>query len=98
MAIHLDQCIAKATCALVGAEDIPDFQKELLTIPANCGGWSLPALNLIKECAFVGGSAATLCIHLWDIPTNHTHAFMTKRTKEIEKATQTLSGTLGIDI
>ena len=95
---HLDQCILNATCALVGAEDIPDFQKALLTIPAKCGGWSLPALNLINECAFVGGSAATPCIHLWDIPTKYTHGFMAKRTREIEKATQKRSETLGIDI
>ena len=37
LATHLDQCITNATCTLVGAEDIPEFQKELLTIPANCG-------------------------------------------------------------
>ena len=98
MAIHLDQCTTKATCALVGAEDIPEFQKELLTIPAKCGGWSLPALDLVKECAFMGGSAATPCIHLWDIPSKYTHAFMTKRTRETERATQTLSETHGVDI
>ena len=98
MATHLDQCITNAICALVGAEDIPEFQKELLTIPANSGGWSLPALNLSKECAFIGGSAATPCIHLWDIPTTYTHGFMANRTKEIERATQNLSEALGIDI
>jgi hypothetical protein len=43
MATHLDQCITKATCALVGAEDAPDFQKELLTTPANCGGVEPPS-------------------------------------------------------
>ena len=59
MASYLDQCIANATCALVGAEDIPPFQKDLLTIPANSGGWGLPALGLIKECVFIGGAAAT---------------------------------------
>jgi hypothetical protein len=59
MATHLDQCIVNATCALVGVEDIPQLQKELLTIPANNGGWSLPALALIKECAYIGGAAAT---------------------------------------
>ena len=30
MATHLDQCITRATCALVGAEDIPDRQRDLL--------------------------------------------------------------------
>ena len=95
---HLDNCILNATCALVGAEDIPDFQKELLTSPAKCGGWSLPALNLIKECAFVGGSAATPCIQLWDIPNKYTHDFMAKRTREIEKAIQNLSEAQGINI
>jgi len=68
LATHLDQCTLKATCARVGAEDIPDFHKELLTIPTKYGGWSLPALDLIKECAFVGGAAATPGIQQWGIP------------------------------
>ena len=59
MATYLGQCVASATCALVGAEDIPRFQRELLTIPANSGGWGLPALGIIKECAYIGGAAAT---------------------------------------
>ena len=42
MARHLDQCIANTTCALVGAADIPPFQKELLPIPVNSGGWGFP--------------------------------------------------------
>ena len=98
MATHLDQCIMKATCALVGADDIPDFPKELLTIPAKYGGWSLPALDLIKECAFVGGAAAPPGIKHWDIPEKYTHAFMHKRVSEIEKAIQKLAETQGIDI
>ena len=98
MATHLDQCITKATCALVGAEDIPDLQRGLLTIPAKYGGWSLPALDLIKECAFVGGAAATPGIQEWGIPEKYTQAFMHKRTSEIEKAITKLSEIHGINI
>ena len=72
MATYLDQCVASATCALVGAEDIPHFQRELLTIPANSGGWGLPALGIIKECAYIGGAAATPRIQPWEIPTKYT--------------------------
>ena len=59
LATHLDQCIVNATCTLIGVEDTPQLQKELLTIPASNGGWSLPALALLKECAYIGGAAAT---------------------------------------
>ena len=56
MAKYLDQCIANATWSLVGAEDIPPFQRELLTIPANRGGWGLPrtganqGMRLYRRC------------------------------------------------
>jgi hypothetical protein len=88
LATHLDQCVANATCALVGVEDIPQFQKELLTIPANNGGWGLPALGRIKECAYIGGAAATPNIQPWEIPAKHTKNFVDLRTKEVEQAIQ----------
>ena len=49
----------EATCALMGIEELPEIQKNLLTIPASQGGWGLPALETIQECAFIGGVAAT---------------------------------------
>ena len=98
LATHLDQCIANATCALVGVEDIPQFQKELLTIPANNGGWSLPALGLIKECAYIGGAAATPRIQSWEIPTKYPQNFVEPRIKEAEKATTSVSETLGYNL
>ena len=88
MATYLDQCVASATCALVGAEDIPHFQRELLTIPANSGGWGLPALGIIKECAYIGGAVATPRIQPWEIPTKYTQNFVGPRTHEMEKAIQ----------
>ena len=76
MATYLDQCVANATCALVGAEDIPHFQKELVTIPANRGGWGLPALGFIKACAYIGGAAATPEIQPWEILAKYTQHFV----------------------
>ena len=98
MATHLDQCVANATCALVGVEDIPHVQKELLTIPANSGGWSLPALGLIKECAYIGGAAATPRIQSWEIPAKYSQNFVDHRTREVEKAILNASGNLGYNL
>ena len=95
LATHLDQCVFNATCALVGVEDIPQFQIELLTTPANNGGWSLPALGLIKECAYIGGAAATPRTPSWEIPPKYPQNFVERRIKEVETATTSVSDTLG---
>ena len=92
----MGQCVANATCALVGAEDTPHFQKELLTIPANSGGWGLPALGLTKECAYIGRAAATPRIQPWEIPAKHTQNFVCRRTKDVEKAIQNASEPSGM--
>ena len=53
---------------------------------------------MIKECAFVGGAAATPAIQEWGIPEAYTHAYMHKRTSEIKKAITKLAETHGVDI
>ena len=63
-----DESLARATCALMGVEEVPDLQRNLLTIPANQGWWGLPALETIKACAFIGGISATPKIKEWQIP------------------------------
>ena len=98
MATHLDQCVANATSALVGAEDIPPFQRELLTIPASSGGRGLPALGLIKECAYIGGAAATPRIQPWEVPASYTQNFVDHRTREVEKALLNASEALGYNL
>ena len=98
LATHLDQCVASATCALVGVEDIPHFEKELLTFPANSGGWSLPALGLFKGCAYIAGAAATPRIQSWEAPANYSQNIVDCRTREVEKAILNVSETLGYNL
>ena len=98
MATYLDQRVANATCALVGAEDIPHFQKKLLKIPVNSGGWSLPALGLIKDCAYICGAAATPRTQSRGIPTKYPQNFVEHRIKEVEKAATSVSETLGYNL
>ena len=59
MARTIDEKILAATRALLGIETLPDPQRNLLTFLASKGGRGLPAMDVVKECAFIGGVAAT---------------------------------------
>ena len=60
-----DERVAVATCALMSIEELPELQKSLLMIPANQGGWGLPALEVLNERAYIGGAAAAPTIAAW---------------------------------
>ena len=53
VATEIDEQLVAATCALMGIEDLPEPQRDLLTVPANRGGWGLPALETTNECDFI---------------------------------------------
>ena len=55
----------------------------------------LPSLATIKECAIIGGIAATPKINEWQIPDEHTQSFVDNTAKEMRKATHHVANTLG---
>ena len=82
----------------MGVEELPELQRNLLTVPANQGGWGLPAMEMIEECAFIGGTAATPYIPNWDIPGIHSQEFIDKRTNQVTRAMERVKNDIGYEI
>ena len=55
-------------------------------------------MGAIKECAFIGGAAATPKIKPWHIPDRLTQSFIDDRAREVEKAITQVTDTLGYEI
>ena len=50
---EIDEMLVDTVCELMQLEEVTPTQRELLLLPISEGGWGLPSLNAIKECAFI---------------------------------------------
>jgi hypothetical protein len=83
---EIDEMLVDTVCELMQLEEVTPTQRELLLLPISEGGWGLPSLNATKECAFIGGTAATPYIPNWDIPGIYSQEFIDKRTNQVTRA------------
>ena len=95
---EIDELLVDTVCELMQLEEVTPTQRELLLLPIAEGGWGIPSLNAIKECAFIGGTAATPFIPEWEIPESYSHEFMENRTNQVSRAIERVKDDIGYDI
>ena len=93
---EIDEMLVDTVCELMQLEEVTPAQRELLLLPISEGGWGLRSLNAIKECAFVGGTAATPFIPNWDIPGIYSQEFIDTRTNQVTRAIKRVKTTLAM--
>jgi len=95
---EIDVMLVDTVCELRQLEEVTPTQRELLLLPISEGGWGLPSLNSIKECAFIGGTAATPFIPNWEIPGIHSKEFIDNRTNQVSRVIERVKDDIGYDI
>jgi hypothetical protein len=95
---EIDEMLVDTVCELMQLEEVTPTQREFLLLPISEGGWGLPSLNAIKECAFIGGTAATPFIPNWEIPEIYSQEFTDNRTNQVSRAIERVKDDIGYDI
>ena len=95
---EVDEMLVDTVCELMQLEEVTPTQRELLLLPIAEGGWGIPSLNAIKECAFIGGTAATPFISNWEIPETYSEEFLENRTNQVRRAIERVKNDIGYDI
>ena len=90
--------LVDTVCELMQLEEVTQIQRELLLLPIAEGGWGIPSLNAIKECAYIGGTAATPYIAGWEIPETFSEEFLENRTNQVARAIERVKNDIGYNI
>ena len=90
---EIDEMLVDTVCELMQLEEVTPTQRELLLLPISEGGWGLPSLNAIKECAFTIGAAATPFIPDWEIPGVYSQELIDKRMNQVTRGIERMKTT-----
>jgi hypothetical protein len=95
---EVDEMLVDTVCELMQLEEVTPTQRELLLLPIAEGGWGIPSLNAIKECALIGGTAATPYIPNWEIPETYSQEFIENRANQVSRAIERVKDDIGYDL